>query len=440
MKNFFTIGVSHRTAPIDVRERLWLSQEEVRAVLPRLKAQFFKECVVISTCNRTEVYGVPGAETVEPEPLRKFLTDFRGADSQLRPEHFYNYTDREAARQLFKVASGIDSMMLGDVQVLGQVKGAYRLAEEEKTLGLLSTKLFQTALHTGKRARSETRISEGAVSISYGAVELAGKIFADLHTKTVFLIGAGKTSKLTVKHLRSKGIKNILVSNRTRSKAEELIQTFGGRVVDFQNLREEVHVADIIISSVESPSYTLMANDLSHVMRQRGNRPLFIIDIGVPRNVDPMANKIENVFLHDIDALQVIVDKNLEKRRGELPKVEKIITEELERFFHWQSSLQVNPTIERLQSMAEEIRQQEVHKHQNRFRLEERENLDILTKRIVNKLLHEPISNLRNGQSNRDEETTRLILAVRKLFGFSSTEDQISENLEEDNTNPGEKT
>ncbi|MGA9363213.1 MAG: glutamyl-tRNA reductase [Bacteroidota bacterium] len=436
MKLLFNIGVSHRTAPIDVRERLWLSEEEVRAVLLKLQASFFKECVVMSTCNRTELYGVPNGETVGVDPVRKFLSDFKADNSHVRSEHFYLHEDREAARQLFRVASGIDSMMLGDVQVLGQVKAAYHLAGECRTLGLLSTKLFQAALHTGKRARTETKISEGAVSISYGAVELAGKIFADLHSKTVFLIGAGKTSELTVKHLRSKGIKNILVSNRTRNKAEELVHAFGGKVIEFQNLRDEVHVADIIISSVESPSYTLTANDLSYVMKQRGSQPLFLIDIGVPRNIDPASNKIENVFLHDIDTLQVIVDKNLEKRREELPKVELIIAEELERFLQWQHTLQATPTIERLQSMAEEIRQQEVHKHQNRFRPEERENLDILTKRIVNKLLHGPISNLRNGQGDQEDETMSLVLAVRKLFGLSRRENPISENVGGDDNNP----
>jgi glutamyl-tRNA reductase len=429
VKLLFNIGVSHRTAPIDVRERLWLSEEEVRAVLPKLRASFFRECVVMSTCNRTELYGVPNGETVEVEPLKRFLSDLKGNDSHVRPEHFYQHEDGEAARQLFRVASGIDSMMLGDVQVLGQVKAAYHLAEECKTLGLLSTKLFQAALHTGKRARTETKISDGAVSISYGAVELAGKIFADLHSKTVFLIGAGKTSELTVKHLRSKGIRNILVSNRTRTKAEELVHRFGGEVIDFQNLKDEVHVADIIISSVESPSYALTANDLSYVMKQRGSRPLFVIDIGVPRNIDPESNKIENVFLHDIDTLQLMADKNLEKRRSELPKVEKIIAEELERFLQWQRSLQVNPTIERLQSIAEEIRHQEVHRHQNRFRPEERENLDILTKRIVNKLLHAPITNLRNGQGDQEDETMSLVLAVQKLFGLPHRDKSASENV-----------
>jgi glutamyl-tRNA reductase len=440
VKNFIAIGVSHRTAPIDVRERLWLSEDEIRAALPKLQANFLRECVVMSTCNRTELYGVPNGETIEAESLGKFLTELKGVNSNVQPEHFYQYTGRDAVGQLFRVASGIDSMMLGDVQVLGQVKNAYHLAEECKTLGLLSKKLFQAALHTGKRARTETKISEGAVSISYGAVELAGKIFADLHTKTVFLIGAGKTSELTVKHLHSKGIGNILVSNRTRSKAEELVRRFGGMVVDFENLRRKVHLADIIISSVESPSYILMANDLFNVMRQRANQPLFIIDIGVPRNIDPESNKIENIFLHDIDALQRIVDKNLEKRTSELPKVEKIIAEELERFLQWQRSLEVNPTIGRLQSMAEEIRQQEVRKHQNRFRPEERENLDILTKRIVNKILHGPISNLRNGQADQDEGTMSLLLAVRRLFGISQGDNSIPGDVEGDDNNLGGRT
>jgi len=440
VKNFIAIGVSHRTAPIDVRERLWLSEDEIRAALPKLQANFLRECVVMSTCNRTELYGVPNGETIEAESLGKFLTELKGVNSNVRPEHFYQYTGRDAVGQLFRVASGIDSMMLGDVQVLGQVKNAYHLAEECKTLGLLSKKLFQAALHTGKRARTETKISEGAVSISYGAVELAGKIFADLHTKTVFLIGAGKTSELTVKHLHSKGIGNILVSNRTRSKAEELVRRFGGMVVDFENLRRKLHLADIIISSVESPSYILMANDLFNVMRQRANQPLFIIDIGVPRNIDPESNKIENIFLHDIDALQRIVDKNLEKRTSELPKVEKIIAEELERFLQWQRSLEVNPTIGRLQSMAEEIRQQEVRKHQNRFRPEERENLDILTKRIVNKILHGPISNLRNGQADQDEGTMSLLLAVRGSSGISQGDNSIPGDVEGDDNNLGGRT
>ncbi len=422
--NLLAIGVSHRTAPIDVRERLWFSEEEVRTALPQLKEKYFRECVLLSTCNRTELYGVVSGNDIDTETIRRYVVDLKQADSYLHSQHFYTYSGRDAARQLFKVSSGIESMMPGDVQILGQVKEAYRLAQECRTIGLASSKLFQNAFHAGKRSRTETEISEGAVSISYGAIELASKIYDDLRKKTALLIGAGKTSELTLKHLRSKGIGNILITNRTQSKADELTGKFGGRVIEFENLKNELRYVDIAISSVTSHGYVLAASDLSRVMKERGNRPLLIIDIGVPRNIDPASNRIENVFLHDIDALQIIVDSNLKKRKGEIQKVEKIVEEELERFLQWQNSLQVNPTIERLQSIVESIRKEEVRKHHHRFRPEEHEILELVTKRIVNKILHAPISNLKNGEGDRDEETMKMILAVRKLFGFSSPEDR----------------
>lgn len=430
MKDFVSIGVNHRTAPVDVRERLWFSEDEVRVALPQLQAKFFRECVLISTCNRTEVYGMSNGEAIDIEGLRRYVTDSKGATSYLLPQHFYTHTGRDAVRQLFRVASGIDSMMIGDVQILGQVKDAYRLAEECRTLGVISSKLFQVVFHAGKRSRAETRISEGAVSVSYGAVELAGKIYDDLRSKTVLLIGSGKTSELTVKHLRSKRIGNVLVANRTRRKAKDLIEKYGGRVIEFENLKNELRNPDIIISSVNSPEYILTASDLAHAIKERGNKPLLVIDIGVPRNIDPASNNIENVFLHDIDALQVIVDKNLEKRKREIQRVEEIIDEEMDRFLRWQNSLQVIPTIEQLQKMAEEIRKEEVHKHRHRFRPEEVDTLELLTKRIVNKILHPPISNLKNGRGKVDDETMRMLVEVRRLFGFSSTEEKSVENLE----------
>jgi glutamyl-tRNA reductase len=438
VKNLHAIGVSHLTAPIDVRERLWFSSEEIRAALPKLKTEFFQECVLLSTCNRTEVYGFTKGETIDSARVRNFLADLKRLDSSLQHQHFYSYTGDEAARQLFKVATGIDSMLVGDVQILGQVKEAYQLANACQTLGVMSSKLFQAVLRAGKRSRTETKISEGAVSISYGAVELAGKIFDDLRTKTVLLIGAGKTSELTVKHLRSKGIKNLLIANRTRSKAEELIQAFGGRVIDLENLRNELRTPDIIISSVGGSAYILTASDLSAAMKERNNRPLFIIDIGVPRNIDPTANAIENVFLHDIDGLRLIVDMNLQKRKGEIPKVERIIEEELERFTRWCNSLQVIPTIEQLQSMAEEIRREELQKHRQRLPPADFEKLDLITKRIVNRILHTPISNLRNGQRQPEQETLRMLAEIRKLFGLAPREEN-TENHAKSETSLSEK-
>ena len=438
MMTLLAIGVSHRTAPIEIRERLWFSKEETRAALPQLKEKYFGECVLISTCNRTELYGIPKRDSIDFDQVRGFLTQLKQAGSSLRPEHFYQYSGREAAHQLLKVSSGIDSMVLGDVQVLGQVKEAYRLAEEAQTIGFLTSRLFQTAFHAGKRSRSETEISQGAVSISYGAVELASKIYDNLGNKRALLIGAGKTGELTIKHLQSKGIGSILIANRTKSKATELADRFGGQVVEFDDLKSQLRSADIVISSVEGPGFVLTAGDLSRAMKERANRPLLILDLGVPRNIDPAANKIENTFLHDIDALQIIIDRNLEKRKGEIKKVERINEEELERFLRWQNSLQVNPTIEQLETRAEGIRQEEVQKHHHRFRPEEREILEILTKRIVNKILHLPIINLKNGQGRRDDETVRMIATVQKLFGLSSedprrpskTDDNDSQKME----------
>lgn len=437
MLNLFSIGVNHRTAPIEVRERLWFSKDEIRGALPLLKKEFLQECVLISTCNRTELYGLPHIETAEIEKLRRFLLAFKHMDSLAGPEHFYSFTGPEAVKQLFRVATGIDSMIPGDVQILGQVKEAYWLAQECNTLGLTTTKLFQTAFHAGKRARTETEISEGAISISFGAVELAGKIFEDLHKKTALLIGAGKTGELTAKHLRSKGIGAIYLTNRTRSRAEELASKFGGIVIEFDEFKGKLKDIDIVISAVASRDFILTADDLSRAMRERRNQPLLIVDIGVPRNIDPTANKIENVFLHDIDALQVIVQRNLQKRMQEIPKVEKIIDEELSRFFQWESSLEVNPTIEQLLSFAEDVRQKEVHKYRHRFQPEELETVHVLTKRIIKKILHRPLVSLKKGSSLSSDESLRMITSVRKLFGLGTPMEPPTEGLDREDL-PGQ--
>ncbi|MBI4535767.1 MAG: glutamyl-tRNA reductase, partial [Ignavibacteriae bacterium] len=278
----------------------------------------------------------------------------------------------------------------------------------------------QSALHVGKRTRSETSICEGAVSVSYAAVELASKIFEDLSKKSVLLIGAGETGELTLKHLVSKGIGHIRIANRTREKAEGLVASFGGTVVNYADMVEALKTTDIVISSVNSPSYIVQPDDVQKVMKQRSNNPLFIIDIGVPRNVNPASNKVDNVFLYDIDSLSTIVDKNLEKRKAELPKVTRIIREEMVEFFHWYNSLQVGPTIHDLRDAFEAIRRQEVEKNINRFNPEDRELVELVTRRIVNKILHQPVTNLKLGAENgsRGGETHSRIKALRELFGI----------------------
>ena len=417
--NLIALGINHRTAPIDVREKLWFSAEEIRRTLPQLKEKFFKECVLISTCNRTEVYGIQNDGTFNGLQTQNLLTSIKNSSEIVKQEYFYELHSSLAASHLFKVASGVDSMVLGDFQIVNQMKEAFVLASDSKTVGKLTARLFDTAFHVGKRSRTETEISEGAVSVSYAAVELSNKIFADLSKHTALIIGAGETSELTAKHLKSKNIGKIIFTNRTRQKAEALAHELGGTVIDFDSLISELKYVDIIISSITIPNYILTQQQVQKVMKDRGNNPLFIIDIGVPRNIEPASGKIDNVFLYDIDALNHMIDKNLDKRRAEVQKVKKIIFEELEQFYSWYKSLQVTPTIQELRDQFETIRNEEVEKNINRFPKENRELVDILTKRIVNKILHTPIVNLKNGTSDQvDDETIHKISLIRHIFGL----------------------
>ncbi len=417
--NLITIGINHRTAPIEVREKIWYSTEETKNILPQLKGKFFKECVLISTCNRTEVYGIPIDEVEEGKGVVDLLISFKDSGNIVQHDHFYELHSSLAVSHLFKVVSGIDSMVLGDVQIISQMKEAYLTASNMKTVGKFTARLFDTAFHVGKRSRTETEIGEGAVSVSYAAVELANKIFADLSKHTALVIGAGETAQLTAKHLQSKNIGKLVFTNRTREKAEAIASELKGSVIDFDSFHAELKNVDIIISSVTIPSYILTAQQIQGAMRQRHNNPLFIIDIGVPRNIDPEVSKIDNVFLNDIDALNNMIDKNLEKRRVEVPKVKKIIFEELEQFYNWFKSLQVNPTIQELRTQFELIREDEVRKNINRFSETDKELVEILTKRIVNKILHTPIVNLKNGTNTEaDEDTMNKVSLLRHLFGL----------------------
>jgi glutamyl-tRNA reductase len=420
--NLLSIGISHNTASLDVREKIWMSADETKAVLSQLKGKYFSEAMLVSTCNRTELYGITPGTQVDDAELKQFLIGFKAAGESVKPEHFYGNFSGGAISHLFKVAAGVDSMVIGDIQILNQVKEAFNLSTEIGAMGPVMNRLMQATLHVGKRVRTETAICEGAVSVSYAAVELASKIFADLSKKSALLIGAGETGELTMKHLIGKGIGKVLVANRTRTKAEALVASLGvnGGVVEYEHLQDALRTVDIVITSVNSPTYIVKPEHAKSVMKQRSNNPLFIIDISVPRSVDPSCNKVENVFVYDMDSLSAIVDRNVEKRKAELPKVRTIIREEVVEFFKWHNSLQVGPTIQELTATLEMIRQQEVEKNINRFKHEDRELVEMLTKRIVNKILHQPISNLRNGAQNgaRGTETINRIKALRDLFGI----------------------
>ncbi len=417
--NIFCLGINHRTAPVEIREKLWFSVNEIPNVLANLQEQQLKELVLVSTCNRTELYYVPHEGRVNSDPLWKVLAKEKGVDASVEMKHFYSLSSVMAVKHIFSVSSGIDSMVLGDVQILNQMKEAFTIAQGVQSPGLILNRLFNTAFRVGKRARSETEIGEGAVSISYAAAELASKIFEDLTKHTALLIGAGETGELTAKHLAARNLGNLLITNRTRKRAEELAANLNGSVIDFDKLIEELTHVDIVISSVDSPSYIATANDLQKVMKHRGNKPIFLIDIGVPRNIDPKANEIDNVFLHDIDALNHIIDKNLAHRRTEVPMIQQIILDELTQFKTWYDSLEVTPTIQQLREHFEKIRYDEVKKHIHQFSKDKHEEIEILTKRILNKILHTPIVNLKNRTTEHSPEETRTkIHILRRLFGL----------------------
>jgi glutamyl-tRNA reductase len=427
--NLLCVGISHHTAPLDIRERLWFSSDEIRRTLPLLMPLNASESVLFSTCNRTELYVLMENGTIEPDVLKKFLIAQKSAAGKVQPSDIFLMTAGDAARHLFRVTASLDSMVLGDVQILAQVKEGFNLAVELGTAGVFMNRLFQLAFRVGKRTRTETEIGEGAVSISYAAVELAEKIFDDLQKKTAFVIGAGETAELTATHLRGKNIGKLLITNRTQERAEQLAQKVLGTAVPFDFWCDALAESDIVISSVEVNRYIIQPNDIQSLVRKNKNGPLFVIDLGVPRNIDPQIKELENIFLYDLDTLNIMIDENLQHRKAEIPKVDAIIADVLAELTQWYSSLEVNPTITALTSFMESIRQEEIAKNINRFNPKDRELVELITKRIINKIIHAPIVNLRNGQESSLTDRLQRMNAIQKLFGLtnSSKEDSHAE-------------
>jgi len=438
--NLILIGINHRTAPLEIRERLWLSDNELPAALAQLKEKFFTECFIVSTCNRTELYGIvngskaSGSRQAVADAATEMLLESRSAHDFIRKEHLYKLFDFHAATHLFKVASGIDSMVVGDIQILGQVKNHYSLAVDQNATGVHLNRLLQTALHVGKRARTETGITQGAVSASYAAVELATKIFTNLSDKKILLIGAGETGELTAKNLIDRGISSLFITNRTQARAEELVNKLDGTVVPFDQFESVLLEMDVVISSVTATGHILGIEPIRRSLKARSNTPMLLIDLGVPRNIDPIVNTLENVFLYDLDSLSKIVSRNLDRRRGEVAAINAIILEELTGLRHWFESLQVGPTISDLRDLFERVRSDEVKKHINRFATQDRELLELVTTRIINKLLHLPSTNLKNGNGESTEEQHNRVSIVRGLFGLRTHQkiNPLSEDSKEE--------
>jgi glutamyl-tRNA reductase len=411
--NLLVVGINHRSAPIEIREIVALTKEENGNFLAKLKNEFFCECIVVATCNRTEIYGITQKEDQGHLQIIDSLFQYKSC-SGIDHKFFYHYRDMEAVRHLFSVASGTDSMITGDVQIAGQLKEAFKEAEQSDTCGHFMKRLFQAACHVGKRSRSETHISEGTVSVSHAAVELLRDYVSDLTNRTALIIGAGKTGRLTAKHLTAQSIGHLYVSNRTISKAEAIVNEVGGTVVQSDELHSLLEKVDIIVTSVETQYHVIDAESLNRVMVLRKGRPLYIVDIGVPRNVAPDASLIKGIHLWDMNALSEIVKRNRNNRLSEVDRVERIIDAECKEFDAWYQSKRFGPTIHDLNHFFEEIRNNEVEKHLHRFDESEKKLVHLITRRIVNKLLHKPMVNLK-GEAVPDMQVQHE-RSLRKLF------------------------
>ena len=313
--NIRVLGLNHKTAPIEIREKVSFSVDKLDRALVALRSRReIRENLILSTCNRTELYAVIDDGSAGADPLRSFLADFHGLDQQVFAPYLYEKRDRDAVNHLFEVISSLDSMIVGETQIFGQVKDAYSKARSLNTLGKTLGGLFEEAIRVGKKVRTQTQIGKGAVSTSTAAIELARKIFETLEGKTVLIIGAGKIGEMTVRNLHSRGVSTVLVANRTLLKAQELARVFGGAAVSFDELGACMRRADIIISSTSAPHFVITRDQAAEALRQRNNEPLFFIDLGVPRNIDPQVNTIDNAYVYNIDDLASVRDANIRDR------------------------------------------------------------------------------------------------------------------------------
>lgn len=392
--HILALGLNHKTASVEIREKVAFTPQEAPAALRRLKEyDTVFEGVILSTCNRTEVYAVVGGTAPGRQELLEFLGQARSPDGQTLDRHLYHYADEEAVEHLFRVACGLDSMIVGETQVLGQIKEAYLIAQDEDSVGKILHALFSQALATGKRAHTETAISKNATSVSYAAVELARKVFANLAGRRVMVIGAGKMSRLTARHLQAQGARKIVVANRHLERARELAAEFGGEAITLDQVTAELGRCDLVISSTGSPELIIDRALVAEVMRVRRRQPLFMVDIAVPRDIDPRAQEIDNVFLYDIDDLEAVVQANLREREREARLVERIIAEEVRKFRGWLCGLDVVPLIKSLRQKAETIRVSELERAFNKLQdltPEERSVIDRMSSLIVNKILNDP--------------------------------------------------
>lgn len=439
MSELLALGISHKTAPVALRERLALTETEAVALLEDLVATpEVRESVVISTCNRTELYCVVGDPVAAETVILGGFAQRAGIRPTELADVMYSPRNCDAARQLFRVTGGLESMIVGENEVQGQVKRAYEAALKTGTTGPMSNRLFTAALQTGKRVRTETAIGSSRVSVSSVAVDLAVDMLGELSDKHVVIIGAGETSELTAQALSAQGVSTMFVANRHADRALSMAERFGGCVVSLDRLPEQLAAADIVVSSTSSPHPIVGSEELALVMRERGGRPLFMLDLAVPRDIDPACGDLDGVTLFDIDGLQAVVARNLQVRQGESAAAEAIVEEEIQHFARWLGTLEVVPTITALRRRAGDVVEQVIEENSGRWESASPRDLariEAMAQSVASRLLHEPTIRMK---SLADGESHRRLAILRELFGLEEEHDPAvgPEHAATDNVHP----
>ena len=405
-------GINQSTAPLKLREGISFSKEQLRSALTQLRERV-GEAVILETCNRTEIYAMTENASKATDRVRAFIAEFHDIDAESVSPHLYEYIDDQAVRHLFRVASGLDSMIIGESEILGQVRDALTPASEMKSVNTPLVGLFHAAIRTGRKVREETELGRNSLSISYAGVTLAQKILGTLHGRSVLLIGAGEAGTLVAKALRTVGVNDLIVANRTRARTEKLVQSLGGRAIPFEEIATTLRDVDIVITATDSPQFVIDQDMVSSALAGRGDRPLFFFDLAMPRDVDPRAAAFDEVELFNIDDLSAIAEENHQERKRAAVKAEGVVDGEIAKFMKWWESLDVAPLIRVLRRQAEDARKVELTRALRRMPdlpAEYFEVIEDLTQSIVNKLMHHPTASLKR-QSGRSQ-----LEAIRDIY------------------------
>lgn len=416
--NLILVGVNHKTTPVEIREKLAFTKGKIEESVDRLfNFPDIIEHTILSTCNRVEIYARANCQDSAIKAIKQFICDFHEVSPVELEDHFYSYRNEEAVEHLFRVSSSLDSMILGEAQILGQVKDAYSLAKDLRSTGLVLNQLFEKAFSIAKKVREETGIAERSVSISSAAVELAQKIFDDLENRTVMLVGTGEMAELAAKHLISYGVKTVYVTSRTYDRAANLARTLNGSALDFEAFKNELHRADIVITSTSASNFIIKKEMVKKAIHKRKNKPIFFIDIAVPRDIEPDINDLENIYLYDIDDLHVVVSANMKEREKEADNAMNFISQEVTKFNNWVGTLDAVPTIVEIRKKAENIRMQETEKTLKKISYlseDDKKLLRQMSSSIVSKILHKPTIKLK--QKTQSEDGHVYLKAIRHLF------------------------